>query len=128
MRVVFVVGQTGNVGYGALLGRDPQIGGPRIEDDREGLTRSTDTDFSVILGIHVVSQVFRLRGHKLLSGRSRERLADLMHLCQFISGLGQSLPNTFLFLQLKGKRLWLQTRLDLEGKSQATKTKSKKSF
>jgi len=54
-RVVLVVDVACDHCDGALGGRNPQVGGSSVEDNHEGLGRSTKRNGSIVLGIHVVA-------------------------------------------------------------------------
>ena len=38
----------------ALFGRDPKVGGSCVENNTEGLERSSDSNFTIVLGVQVV--------------------------------------------------------------------------
>ena len=56
---MIVVQQTCDIGEGAFLRRNPQVGGSSVKDDSECLAGRSDTDGSVVLGVHVICEMFR---------------------------------------------------------------------
>lgn len=49
--VVFVVQKTGDVGQGAFLGRNPQVGASRVKNDFETLSWCSDRNNSEVLRV-----------------------------------------------------------------------------
>ena len=59
--------ETGDVGEVTVLARHPEVAGPGVKDDLEGLGRSPDGDGSKVLGVHVVGQGLGLRSSELMA-------------------------------------------------------------
>ena len=112
-RVVLIVQQASDVSKGTALGWHPQIRGPGVKNDLERLTRGSDADFTIILGIHVVGQLLSFVG-VIFGSKHAVRLSNVVHFTQFVTLIGQDLSGALLTLQFNLE--WIEI-----GQSQAAK-------